>query len=611
MSFLNPISLLYLLTIPPVVLLYFLRLRRRSRVVSSTLLWRDAVADLQANAPFQRLRRNLLLFLQVLLLALLAVLIARPFLTLRALSGESEVIVIDGSASMQATDEKPSRLAVAKRAAARIVADLSRGDEACIIEAGGRTRVRAGFTTNKRELQAAIDQVTAGDTETALRDAMALAVSLARKKRGAEIVLISDGALDPLEDLSLGGERVRFVRVGKGSSNVGITAMDARRDYSTRGALQLFVQMTSFADQPTSFVLETYHEDSLVDARPIELPARGSRGEVFADLPYEAGAVRAHIDLNDDLAADNSGYAYLLLRREISVLLVTAGNLFLQKALEVDPRVRVTQTTPTDYTGLGSFDVTVFDGWAPPHLAEGSYLLIHTAADNAPVQVAGEVTTPSVVRWNDRHPLTRHVSFEDVAIADALAVRPRAWGQALVEAEATPLLVCGEEAKIRAVFIGFALERSNLPLRAAFPILIQNCLEWLSASGDSLTNRSVKTGDAVPVPTLGRRGVLLVDCPDGASVRLPIEADRAVFDATDRAGLYQVRAGNAVHYAFVANLLSQTESKIKPRGEVTIGDRRITGGGAIVNANREIWRHLALLALLILALEWYAYHRRI
>ncbi len=611
MNFLDPTSLIFLLAIPPVVLLYFLRLRRKNRVVASTLLWENSVADLQANAPFQKLRRNLLLFLQILLLALLAFIIARPFLRLRALSGESEVIVIDGSASMQATDERPSRLAAAKRAASKIVADLSRGDEACVIEAGGRTRVRASFTSNKRVLQAAVNDVTAGDTDTSLRDALALAVSLAKKKRGAEIVLISDGALDPLEDLSLGGERVRFVRVGRGSRNVGITAMDARRDYSTRGGLQVFVQITSFAEEPTSFVLEMYHDDSLIEARPIDLPARGSRGVAFADFPFESGLVRAHIDLNDDLAADNSGYAYLLARREVTVLLVTPGNVFLQKALEIDPRVQVTQVAPKDYTGVGNYDITVFDGSAPPHLRDGNYLLIHTAADNAPVRITGEVKTPTIVRWSDRHPVTRYVSLEDVAIADALNVQLQTWGVPLVESEATPLVVCGQQGKVKAVFLGFAVERSNLPLRAAFPILIQNCLEWLSASDNSITNRSVKTGEPIPVPTMGRRDPLTVACPDGSTRKLPVEGDSAVFDGTDRAGLYQVRAGKQVQYAFVANLLSPSESNTKPRGEVTIGDRRVVGGGAVVKANREIWRPLALLALLILALEWYAYHRRV
>jgi Ca-activated chloride channel family protein len=612
MNLLNTPALLYLLTIPPVVLLYFLRLRRKNRVVASTLLWQDATADLQANAPFQRLRKSLLLFLQILLLALLAVVIARPFLTVKALTGESQVIVIDASASMQATDETPSRLAAGKRAAGKIVADLSQGDEACIIEAGSRTRVRAGFTANRRTLRTAIDRVEADDSETRLGDALALAASLAAKKQDAEIVLVSDGAFEPLDDLALGGERLRFVRVGKRHHNVGITAMDARRDYSARGAVQVFLQMTSFIDEPTSFVLEIYHNDSLVDARPVELPALGTHGEVFSEFPYESGLVRAHIDLKDDLAADNSAFAYLLPRRDLNVLLVGEPNLFLEKALAVDMHVQVTRVAPSDYRATEGYDITILDGWAPKRLGDGSFLLVHAAAEDAPVAVTGEVGLPIVVGRNERHPVTRHASFEEIAIADALTVSLRPWGQVLVEGDSTPLVVCGQRAKRRVVYVGFSFERSNLPLRAAFPILIQNCLAWLGGEAESITNRSVRTGDTVRLPHVAGADSVTVKAPGGAVRKTQLEGRSAVFDGTDKAGLYRARyAEQEDEYAFVANLLSRPESDLAPRANVSIGGRRLAGGEALVRANREIWRHLAVLALLILAVEWYAYHRRI
>lgn len=611
MNFLNSPALLYLLTIPPVVLLYFLRLRRKDRVIPSTLLWQNATADLQANAPFQRLRKSLLLFLQVLLLAVLAVTIARPFLTIKALTGESQVIIIDASASMQATDEKPSRLAAAKRAAGKIVADLSRGDEACIIEAGSRTRVRAGFTANRRALRTAINRVEAADTETTLSDGVALGVSLAKKKRGAEIVLISDGAFDPLDDLVLGGERVRFVRVGKRHYNVGITAMDARRDYSARGAVQVFIQMTSFVDEPVPFSLEIHHDDSLVDVRPVELAARGTHGEVLSEYPYETGVLEARIDLKDDLLVDNSAFACLSPRRDISVLLVGGANLFLQKALEVDLHVEVTRVDPSDYKAAGDFDVTVFDGWAPKRLGDGGYLLIHAGAENAPVQVTGDVGLPVVVRSDQRHPVTRYAGFDEIAIADALTVAVRPWGEVLVDGDTTPLVVCGQRGQTRAVYVGFAVERSNLPLRAAFPILIQNCLEWLSGETESVANRSVRTGDTVSLEAPAEGQSVTVVGPDGRAHGLAARTGVPVFDAVDRAGVYRARYGEEDEQRFVANLLSQSESDLAPRTDVSIGGRRLAGGAALVKANREIWRHLAALALLIAALEWYAYHRRI
>src|SRR2546421_1385357 len=104
-----------------IIALYFLKLRRRPVQVPSTLLWRRSLEDLHVNSLFQRLRKNLLLFLQLLavLLAMLALLGPR----VQGTSGQGQryVLAIDESASMGATDVSPSRLARAKQEATKII----------------------------------------------------------------------------------------------------------------------------------------------------------------------------------------------------------------------------------------------------------------------------------------------------------------------------------------------------------------------------------------------------------------------------------------------------------------------------------------------------------
>src|SRR5215211_6494209 len=100
-----------------IVVMYILKLRRKDVVVSSTFLWRQVIRDVQANAPFQKLRKNLLLLLQLIAVVLLVMAIARPFFRTQGLGGRSVVIVVDTSASMTATDVSPSRLEAAKREA--------------------------------------------------------------------------------------------------------------------------------------------------------------------------------------------------------------------------------------------------------------------------------------------------------------------------------------------------------------------------------------------------------------------------------------------------------------------------------------------------------------
>src|SRR5512134_315580 len=124
MSFISPLALLGLLFIPAVVAMYLLKLRRDETIVPSTLLWSRLVADVEANAPWQRLRRSLLLLLQLLLVAILAVLAARPFLERPAGLARDIVLVMDTSASMQATDVSPNRLEAAKVAAIEALKEL-------------------------------------------------------------------------------------------------------------------------------------------------------------------------------------------------------------------------------------------------------------------------------------------------------------------------------------------------------------------------------------------------------------------------------------------------------------------------------------------------------
>src|SRR3954449_12265606 len=110
MGFVAPAALLVgagLLAV--VVATYLLRPRRPTRRVSSTFLWLAALNDLQAARPWRRVPPSVLLLLQILALAGLIGALARPYVFSTESGGPFSVLLIDGSASMQATDVQPSR----------------------------------------------------------------------------------------------------------------------------------------------------------------------------------------------------------------------------------------------------------------------------------------------------------------------------------------------------------------------------------------------------------------------------------------------------------------------------------------------------------------------
>src|SRR5262249_7493255 len=153
MRFFSASALWWLLLGAIIISFYLLKLKRERRVVSSVILWQRALEEMEANAPFKKLRRSLLLLLQLLALVALVFALARPLVTLRALASGSTVIIIDSTASMSSRDESGrSRLDRAKQLAREMVEGLGSSDRAAIIDASSQVTVRSPLTSDQRGL---------------------------------------------------------------------------------------------------------------------------------------------------------------------------------------------------------------------------------------------------------------------------------------------------------------------------------------------------------------------------------------------------------------------------------------------------------------------------
>ena len=616
---LSPLSLLFLLAIPVVVVLYLLRLRRKELVVSSTMLWPDMTQDIQANAPFQKLRKNILLFLQIAILALMAFALARPFLRLHARTSDNTVLILDASASMLSTDERGGRIEAAKRTAAKMIDDMSRNDRMMVIAAGPKPKVLSAFTTDRRALKAATASLKPSHGRADVRSAVVLGVSLmeaeqrgGRAAKEGDIFILSDGAFDPLDDLPIGPARLHFLKFGSRVDNVGITALDARQTYGAAAKEQIFVSVTNFAKSAKKVDVEMYHWDSLQRVIEMTIPPGETRSYPWKDFQFDTGVVRAKLDVKDDLAVDNEAYAYLAPRRHLSVLLVTEANPFLEKMLNVKDVIELATVRPRAFASAEGYDIVVFDSFTPEQLIPGAYLLVNAGAAEAPVTTQGRVRNPVVVDLHP-HPVTKYVNFAGTIITEAKLARAKPWGKVLVEAGSTPLVVVGERAGIKCVYVGFPLNlpKTNFVLRVGFPIFISNIIEWLGRDATGRENIQARAGGVVQLQAPERGTELMVEKPSGEKVRVvAAEGESSVaFDDTDEVGVYRTVAPEDGQ-VFVVNLLSRTESNTAPVENISFGRKTLAAANAAATANREIWRVLALVGLLVLMVEWYIYHRR-
>src|SRR5258706_10907844 len=229
MPFARPLARLGLLFVPAVVAMYLLRLRRTETIVPSTLLWQRLAADVEANAPWQKLRRSLLFLLQLLLVLILAFLAARPFVERPAGLARDLVVIVDTSASMAATDVAPDRLAAAKQAAIDALEDLPSGGKVSVIEAGRTARIVATGTTDIGRVRQAIQSIKPTVSRGDLGDALALAQQLAIQSGDAEVLVATDAALAVPPTTKVDAP-IRVLRVGdaRGSRNQAIVALAVR-----------------------------------------------------------------------------------------------------------------------------------------------------------------------------------------------------------------------------------------------------------------------------------------------------------------------------------------------------------------------------------------------
>src|SRR2546422_612472 len=281
MKFLAPAAFWFAAALPVVVVFYLLKRKRVLQLVSSTLLWQKFLAETQASAPFQKLRKNWLLILQILLLTLAVLALTRPFFATKAKPAQLRVIVLDASASMQATDETPSRFEKARTEALKWVEGLANNDQMVVLQAGANTEVKQSATSEKAALRRALQACACSDSPTRLVPALKMAESLVREQRDAEIHLFSDGAVPELNEFENKALPLVYHRVGKGANNLGITALDVRANPENPRQRAIYVSVANFSSNSWSTELELLLDDRLLETRPLTIPAGGTSHQAF------------------------------------------------------------------------------------------------------------------------------------------------------------------------------------------------------------------------------------------------------------------------------------------------------------------------------------------
>ena len=583
--------------------LHLLRLRRREVVVSFAPFWLGLAGAERATRWARRLRQWLALALALAIFGLVLLAAAEPRPASADRTGRTIVILIDRSASMSARDEPGTRLGAARARATEIVDGLGRADRTLVASFAHDAIAESGFEADAARLRQAIAAVTPSEEPGDLGRALDFAAAILHGRPRPTVVLVSDGgfpddarrAAPPLLDL-------RYLPVGRRGQNVGIVSFAARRLPADPGAVEAAFSVQNFGPSRVAIAVEILASGKPVDRLHLELaPGELRRHElpsVFApDARLEArllGSDGRALEEGDgagadDLALDNRAFAVVPPLPRRRVLRVGGPDLYLDGALlslgrTVAVERRDAAAAARDRDRWPDYDLVLFDGVAPEPLPRaGRYLYLDPHGPGSPFAEHGVVREPVIAEVRRDHPLVRQVDLADVNIAEARRLALAPGDVSVAGSFGVPLLVARERPGLRIAATSFDPRRSDLPMRAAFPLLLANVLAW--------TGGHDAEGRSAPASTTGSTARLA----DGVT-EVPIA----------RVGFQRV--GDDV---VAANLADARESDTAPARVLSLDGHALAPPDP--PARRGVVR-LPVLALLLAAalamFEWVSFQRR-
>lgn len=634
-----------------IVALYFLKLRRQPVRIPSTYLWARAIEDLHVNSLWQRLRRSLLLLLQLLLIGLLMAACFRPAWRGSELVGQRFVFLVDTSASMSATDVSPNRLEAAKKRLLALIDQMKSGDAALLVTFSDVARVEQPFTSNRGLLREKLRRIRPSQRRSDLQEALRVAAGLANPGRIGEDVgdvrtagalpatlyILSDGGFPPIANFALGNLTPVYIAIGdRKPDNVGVIAFNVERNPARPGQIEAFARFENSGEEDVSSDVTLSIDGRLADAGRLKVPRKGE-GAVRFDLGnIDEGVLKIDWQRVDHLKLDNSASLVFGIPRRARVLLVTPGNESLQLALSTPEAKKISDVTVagSNYLGTneyreaaasGAFDAILFDRCVPPVMPACNTFFVGDVPPDGRWTRGPRQPLPYILDSDRAHPLTNLVDMGSVRfIFDGFALKGPEGSRSLCDGSTGPLLVIAQRGGYEDVAMGFELvgdnskgeviPKTDWPGRSSFPVFIMNVLNYLGGLQGNASLMNVQPGTPANLRVRTPVDRITVESPSREVTELARDGQNAfAFSGTDEVGIYSVFEGTVrtPSQRFAVNLMDSRESNLAPRDRLELGFESVKAISSTEPTRRELWKLLLLAGLGVMMFEWYVFNRRV
>jgi Aerotolerance regulator N-terminal/von Willebrand factor type A domain len=536
LGFLTPQFLWLLLAIPLVILLHFVRARKKRHDVAALFLWKQAKEQAETR---KRLSPSWLLALQIAFVTLASFALSQPSLLLR--SRPDRVLIVDATASMTAKDSDGVRLEKALKLAQEVLQESGR---VAIVRSGLEATVVQALSDNHSQATQALQGIKATDEQTDLQRAVEVAQSIAPK---AELHLFTDTEFEY--------PQVKVHGVGGDALNMGISSFEV-------GIQQIFVAVSSNHPRPQEINLSIFQGQTSVAQTTMLVPAN-KQGYTTFPLDATSGFFRAEIEVPewDALSLDNLAFTG---QRELRVV-SNSDDEILQRAFEALPNVRYQVLSNAALTEP-DFDVRVIVGKLPEN-PRGNYLLFAPPSQ--------EPVYKTIQTWDRSNPLLRFVDLSraSVGFPATLPFSDPTWKVLAETSDLTPVLIESQTPDVHIVAMNAYPGQTDLIRRTAFPLLMANIMEGFRAS------------DQLPLGSPLVEGVMF----EGKN---KVGINKTVID---QPGLYQI--GNQI---VSSSLLNAEETRLPSFSAVPVADTPQRGSASVARVRNVALSLLALALIFLL-----------
>jgi hypothetical protein len=577
MQLLNPVMLITLGLIPILILIHTLKPKPRQIDITNLFLWQEVLKERSSHLTFERLKRNLPLLLQILIVILAALALAKP--------------------------------AWLYFAALELIEQRNQDQKILIVAAGKKPVVKGGFLDNSKQAKRLVTDLTPSDASTELEKAVYLALSFVDPLRKDRLYLITDGGGENIAALVKNHPRIIPIVISGGKRNIGITKFEFRQEIERVDNYEIMLEIKNFNPAHLECTVRLSVDNAIIFDRPIKFNAREKKLLIFPYAGLLTGIARALLEIDDDFTTDNQAYLSLNASKDIWILLVSKGNYFLEKLLEAYPNFKVNsinEIIPSSWhEQTARHDIVIVDRMDFPKTPKGNFLLIDAYSPAIPVVKTGRVRFPKNLDWNKKSPLMANVNIGGLIVEQAASLRVDPSMQAVIESTRTGLMYVYENGGFRAVFLGFDITRSDLPLKVAFPVMMSNIINWLNPHKLEFSILQTRAGEPFDIYLEPQTDAFYTRAPREKWEKQRATGNPFRYTRTHNVGVYTISENDKQRY-FTVNLADESESDISGEFMQDIRDKPVeTLDSEDISVQHPLWTAFLFLGLAMLFLEWF------